>query len=152
MSANSDSQRSLESYVGRQCVYIELADACVCTLEAVSVTAESFSARFKIVPDSFKCRLRVFRTGGEDLIESVLDKPPFDEEWSISAFDNQYYLEVEKNYWYLGFLWGGGIRVFFQSLFVGRFSAGDAAWIDEHYDGDDEEDNDDETEDADPSI
>jgi hypothetical protein len=147
MSTNSDLQHSFENCIGRSCVYIESGDACVCTVEAVSVTADSFSARFRIVPDSFKCRLRVIRTVGEDLIECVLEEPPFGNDWGVSAFDKQFYLELEKDYWYLGFLWGSGVRFFFQPSFVGRFLAGDIAWINEFYDDESDQDYDEEEDD-----
>ena len=134
MSTNQDMQQSLEDYIGRPCVYIESGDVCVCTVEAARITTESFSAQFRIVADSFKCRLRVIRTAGEDLIESVLDDPPFGDEWNVSALDKQFYFELEGDYWHLGFLSWGGFRAFFQPSFVARFLAGDIAWMDECYD------------------
>jgi hypothetical protein len=67
----------------------------------------------------------------------VLQEPPFGDAWNVSASKGEFYLD--EDHWQVTFLFGGGIRVFFQPEYVARFLSRDVSWIDEYYDdGEDE--------------
>lgn len=122
---------SLDRYLGRSCVFIESGAACVGTVETVEIAEGETSAVFRLVPNSFRCRLRLFRSGSEDAIEHVLQEPPFGDTWSVMVSNKEFY--VEDDHWQATFLFGGGFRIFFQPSFVKRFLTGDVAWLDEYY-------------------
>jgi hypothetical protein len=85
------------------------------------------------------CRLRFFRTPGDDPIEKVLEEAPFGNEWQVEVSNKEFF--QEEDYGQASFLWGGGFRIFFEPSFVSRFLNGDVRWLDEFY-GDDDEDDD----------
>jgi hypothetical protein len=129
---------SLESYVGRSAVFIESSEACLVTVEKVECDAERVRADFKLVPHSFRCRLRFIRTLDDDPIEAVLQEPPSGESWNVMVRNKEFFLE--NDHWQASFLWGGGFRVFFQPSFVSRFLDGDVRWLDEYYNDSEDED------------
>ena len=131
----------LDSFVGRVAVFIESGDTCLGTVENVVSDSECVRAAFKLVPGSFRCRLRFLRHPGDDPIEERSAEPPFGDTWEATVSNKEFYLEDE--HWQASFLFGGGFRAFFQPTFVERFAAGDVTWLDEYYgDGEDEDDED----------
>lgn len=131
----------LDSFVGRVAVYIESSHACLGTVEKVETDTERFRAHFKVVPDSFRCKLRFIRHPDDGPIEERLVDPPFGDTWDVMVPNKEFYLE--DDHWQALFLWGGGFRVFFQPTFIERFAAGDVTWIDTYYgDAVDEDDGD----------
>jgi hypothetical protein len=122
----------LQDHVGRHLVYIEDQCVCIATLEDVHRTHERVGATFRIVADTFRCRLRMFCNPGDSPVEELLEEAPFGEAWEFESASDEFDVK-EVNCWQVTFLWGGGIRMFFEKDFVSRTLRGDVMWIDEYY-------------------
>jgi hypothetical protein len=109
-------------------------------VETADFNADRITAAFRLMPGAFMCRLRLFRTPGEDPIATVLDEAPFGNVWQVEVSNKEFFLE--DDHWQALFLWGGGFRIFFQPSFVSRFLKGDVTWLDEFYADDDADEND----------
>jgi hypothetical protein len=132
--------QNLKNYVGRSAVCIESSQACAVTVVSADSNAERISVAFRLIPGAFMCRLRFFRTPGDDHIETVLEEAPFGNEWRAEVSNNEFF--PEDDHWQASFLWGGGFRIFFQPSFVSRFLRGDVTWLHEFYGDDDADDSD----------
>jgi len=61
----------------------------------------------------------------------VLKEDYFPNTWKVEGSDREFF--PESDYWQFVFLYGGGVRIFFQPTFVSRFLAGDVSWLDEFF-------------------
>lgn len=128
----------LDEFVGRTSVFIDGGDACLGIVDSVQNADGRITACFRVVPDSFRCRLRLICDLPDDNpIECVMDEPPFGDSWDISVSDQEFH--SDHDHWQATFLFGGGFRVFFHNEYVSRFHAGDVRWLGEYYNGDDAE-------------
>ncbi len=131
---------NLKSYVGRSAVYMESSQACAATVVSAHSNAQRIMAAFRLLPGAFMCRLRLFRTPGDDPIEEILEQAPFGNEWRVEVSNQEFFLQ--EDHWQASFLWGGGFRILFQPSLVSRFLRGDVTWLDEFYGDDDADDSD----------
>jgi hypothetical protein len=121
----------LANYVGRTAVYVETQKMCVAVVSSVYQDEERVAAEFTRTPGTFMCRLRFVLNPGDDPIEEVLKEDSFPSTWKVEASDREFFPEAD--YWQVLFLFGGGVRIFFQPTFVSRFLAGDVSWLDEFF-------------------
>jgi hypothetical protein len=128
----------INAYVGKRAIFVESGRMCMATIADVHYSSEGLTAIFEAEHSPcLSCELRVIRTDNEDAVKVWLESAVFGVRWDIFVSSKEFFYEAD--YWQASFLFGGGFRVFFNPVFINRFIGRDVTWLEEFFNGQNEE-------------